>query len=50
MIEAVRHGAHDLSGVRAATEAATGCGDCAYDVEDLIDACRTEPAAPTARN
>ncbi|MER7110108.1 (2Fe-2S)-binding protein [Streptomyces sp. NPDC000229] len=33
---AVERGAHDLAAVREATEANTGCGDCAHDIEDLI--------------
>lgn len=36
MIEAIEGGAHDLPAVREATEANTGCGDCADDIEDLI--------------
>ncbi|MEV4432375.1 (2Fe-2S)-binding protein [Streptomyces sp. NPDC049555] len=36
MIEAIEGGAHDLPSVREATEANTGCGDCADDIEDLI--------------
>ncbi|GAA2721300.1 MULTISPECIES: (2Fe-2S)-binding protein [Streptomyces] len=36
VIEAIEGGAHDLPAVREATEANTGCGDCADDIEDLI--------------
>ncbi|MFI9275543.1 bacterioferritin-associated ferredoxin [Kitasatospora sp. NPDC052896] len=36
VIAALERGADDLSSVREATEANTGCGDCADDIEDLI--------------
>ncbi|MFJ6786922.1 (2Fe-2S)-binding protein [Streptomyces angustmyceticus] len=36
VVAAVEAGATDLEEVRAATEANTGCGDCAADIEDIL--------------
>ncbi|MEU9014113.1 (2Fe-2S)-binding protein [Streptomyces sp. NPDC048479] len=49
MVEAVERGARDLPAVREATEANTGCGDCAHDIEGLIADCQERTTVRTAR-
>ncbi|MFD7625432.1 (2Fe-2S)-binding protein [Streptomyces sp. NPDC059851] len=44
VVAAVRVGHRDLPAIREATGANTGCGDCAPDIEDLIDDVRNEAA------
>ncbi|MGW2863953.1 (2Fe-2S)-binding protein [Streptomyces sp. SDr-06] len=36
VVSAIDGGAHDVLAVRDLTEASSGCGDCAADIEDLI--------------
>ncbi|MFI6011958.1 bacterioferritin-associated ferredoxin [Streptomyces sp. NPDC051243] len=37
LLEAVARGFHDLPALREATGANTGCGDCAEDIEELVE-------------
>ena len=48
VLAAVEAGACDLEGVREATGANTGCGDCAHDIEDLIAVVQEQGAPPAA--
>ncbi|MGW2651850.1 (2Fe-2S)-binding protein [Streptomyces sp. NPDC001393] len=48
LLAAVEAGARDLEGVREATGANTGCGDCAHDIEDLIADMQEHGAPPAA--
>ena len=48
VLAAVEAGACDLEGVREATGANTGCGDCAHDIEDLIADVQEHGAPPAA--
>lgn len=36
IVAAARNGCHDLPSIRDRTSANTGCGDCAEDVEELL--------------